>query len=286
MSEVLVTGADGFAGSYLTAALRREGHTVHGFSRVDGDIANATLDFPGVEHVFHLAARMFVPESWENPRVFYETNVMGTLNVLELCRQRKASLTLISSYVYGPPDHLPVREDDAVRAFNPYSHTKIMAEDMARFYESHRGLSLSIVRPFNLYGPGLDSRFLIPMLVRQFLDPATTEVVVADARPKRDYLYIDDFVQLLMRIMTTAARGVYNAGSGESFSVEEVGRAVRAAASSEKPLRSRNEERPHEVMDVYADISKARKELDWSPSTSIEQGIGAMVQAAANQPGN
>jgi nucleoside-diphosphate-sugar epimerase len=126
---------------------------------------------------------------------------------------------------------------------------------------------------------------LISMLVRQFLDPAAAEVVVADVRPKRDYLYIDDFVQLLMRIMATGARGVYNAGSGRSVSVEDVGRAVRAAAGSDKPLRSRNEERPHEVMDLYADISKARAELQWAPSTSLEEGIGAMVRAHGSRPG-
>ena len=101
-------------------------------------------------------------------------------------------------------------------------------------------------------------------------------------RPKRDYLYIDDFIELLMRIMAKGARGIYNADSGESVSVEQVGRAVRAAAASDKPLRSRNEERPHEVMDVYADISKAREKLQWAPWTSLEAGIGAMVRAHAS----
>src|SRR5580704_9094470 len=149
MSEVLVTGADGFAGRYLVASLRQGGHNVTGFSLADGDIASAALDFPGIEHVFHLAARTFVPDSWENPRAFYETNVLGTLNVLELSKRSKASLTLISSYVYGPPDHLPISEHHPLRAFNPYSQTKIMAEEMARFYESHMQLHLSIVRPFN-----------------------------------------------------------------------------------------------------------------------------------------
>jgi nucleoside-diphosphate-sugar epimerase len=279
MSEILVTGADGFAGRHLVSELRQAGHSVAGFSLADGDIASATLDFPSVEHVFHLAARTFVPDSWENPRAFYETNVLGTLNVLELCKRRKASLTLVSSYVYGPPDHLPVNENHAVRAFNPYCQTKIMAEDLARFYESHQGIGLSIVRPFNLYGPGLDSRFLIPTLVRQFLDPAATAVTVSDVRPKRDYLNVKDFVQLLVRIMNASAHGIYNAGSGSSVSVEQVACAVRSAAGNDKPLLSRNEERPHEVMDVYADISKARNELQWAPRTSLEEGIGEMVRA-------
>ena len=108
----------------------------------------------GIRHVFHLAAKTFVPHSWQDPRPFYEVNVLGTLNVLEHCCRHGARLTLVSSYVYGVPQHLPIREDHPLSAFNPYSQTKILAETVARFYEQHHGLPLVIVRPFNLYGPG------------------------------------------------------------------------------------------------------------------------------------
>jgi nucleoside-diphosphate-sugar epimerase len=159
-----------------------------------------------------------------------------------------------------------------------------MAEELAQFYRCHSGLPLSIVRPFNLYGSGQDSRFLIPTLIRQFLDPAVVEVQVADLRPRRDYLHVEDFVQMLVRILETGRHGVFNAGFGTSVSVEEIARMVRIASGhTTKPLVSRNEERTHEVMDVVADITKAREELHWAPQISLEQGIGHMVRSSQRE---
>ena len=170
-NEILVTGATGFLGRHLVAALESQGRAVRIHSSAEGDIANCPLPMDGVSHVFHLAARSYVPESWQNPHAFYHTNVMGTVNVLEHCRRNQAALTLISSYVYGQPQRLPIAEDHPLAATNPYAHTKILAEDTARFYEQRFGLALAIVRPFNLYGPGQGHSFLIPSILRQVLDP-------------------------------------------------------------------------------------------------------------------
>ncbi len=161
-NEILVTGATGFLGRHLVTALESQGRVVRQHSSADGDIASCSLPMEGVSHVFHLAARSYVPESWQNPRSFYHTNVMGTVNVLEHCRQNHAALTLLSSYVYGQPQRLPIAEDHPLVAANPYAHTKILAEDTARFYEQRFGISLLIVRPFNIYGPGQRGSFLIP----------------------------------------------------------------------------------------------------------------------------
>jgi nucleoside-diphosphate-sugar epimerase len=282
--EILITGATGFVGRHLAPILEQKGYAVRGLSRKDGDLASMALDFPGVEHVFHLAGRTFVPESWTTPKPFYELNVIGTLNILEFCKRQRASITIVSSYVYGIPERLPIREDHVVKALNPYGQSKIMAEELAQFYRCHSGLPLSIVRPFNLYGSGQDSRFLIPTLIRQFLDPAVVEVQVADLRPRRDYLHVEDFVQMLVRILETGRHGVFNAGFGTSVSVEEIARMVRIASGhTTKPLVSRNEERTHEVMDVVADITKAREELHWAPQISLEQGIGHMVRSSQRE---
>src|SRR5271167_2777526 len=122
-NEILVTGATGFLGRHLVTALESLGLTVRQHSSADGDVATCPLPMEGVSQVFHLAGRSYVPESWRNPRDFYQTNVIGTVNVLEHCRQNQAALTLVSSYVYGQPQRLPIAEDHPVAAANPYSHT-------------------------------------------------------------------------------------------------------------------------------------------------------------------
>src|SRR5215471_843565 len=106
--RVLVTGASGFVGTHMVAELRRRGYEVIAHSHDDGDIAGDSLDFQKVRHVFHLAARTFVPDAWKDPLSFYRTNVIGMVNVLEFCRRSGASIALLSSYVYGQPKWLPI----------------------------------------------------------------------------------------------------------------------------------------------------------------------------------
>ena len=278
-SEILVTGATGFLGRHLVEALEVRGHEVRPHSSSQGDIAHCRLPIEGAHHVFHLAAKSFVPESWANPQGFYDVNVMGTVNVLEHCRRHRTPLTLISSYVYGHPRCLPVSEDHPLAAINPYAHTKILAEDLARFYELYYGVRAVIVRPFNLYGPGQSPLFLIPNIVKQTLDPSASVIRVKDLRPRRDYLYVTDAVELLLATLKEEVKGVYNLGSGESFSVGDVAELARRAAGTDKPIVSDDQPRPQEVMDVRADISRAAAELGWRPSTSLASGISKVVAA-------
>jgi len=278
-NNILVTGATGFLGRRLVGELESQGYIVRQHSSADGDIANCILPMEGVGRVFHLAAKSYVPESWQNPYEFYQTNVMGTLNVLEHCRRNHAALTLISSYVYGQPQQLPIAEDHPVSATNPYAHTKILAEDAARFYEQRFGVALGIVRPFNIYGVGQRDSFLIPSIVRQVLDPSVDAVHVQDFRPKRDYLYVEDAVAFLLALLRAGAHGVFNMGSGHSASVAEVARLVNNAAGVCKPVVSAEVQRPGEIMEVVADTSRAAAELGWRPCTSLADGIAAVVAA-------
>jgi nucleoside-diphosphate-sugar epimerase len=278
-NEILVTGATGFLGRHLVLALQSRNLGVRQHSSTDGDIATCSLPMDGVSHVFHLAGKSYVPDSWQNPQRFYQTNVMGTVNVLEHCRRNKAALILISSYVYGQPQWLPVTEDHPLVAVNPYAHSKILAEDAARFYDQRLGVPLVIVRPFNIYGPGQRDSFLIPSIVRQVLDPSVEAVRVQDLEPKRDYLYVGDAVDLLLALLRRGVGGVFNAGSGSSVSVGEIAALINQAAGISKPLVSNGERRPGEIMDVVADTSRAAAELDWHPRTSLAVGIAAVVAA-------
>jgi nucleoside-diphosphate-sugar epimerase len=278
-NKILVTGATGFLGRPLVAALESQGRAVHTHSSTDGDIADCPLPMEDVSHVFHLAGKSYVPDSWQNPQAFYRTNVMGAVNVLEHCRRNHATLTLISSYVYGAPQRLPIAEDHPLAAANPYAHTKILAEHTARFYEQRFGVALTIVRPFNIYGPGQRDSFLIPSIVRQVLDPAASVVRVSDLRPKRDYVYVIDAVALLLATLRPGVHGIYNLGSGRSVSVAEVADLVNIAAGFRKLVVSADQPRSGEILDVVADTSRAAAELGWQPSISLADGIAAVVAA-------
>lgn len=283
--RILVTGARGFVGSHLVPHLRLLGHEVTGVDIEQGDLARAAPDAGPADAVIHLAGRSSVVESWQDPAATYEANVLGTVRVLDYCRRTRARMILISSYVYGRPRYLPVDEEHPLEAFNPYGHSKILAEEAARYYASAFGVPLAIVRPFNLYGPGQREDFLIPTLIRQVLDPAKDRVEVMDARPRRDFLYIADFVELLAALAASEARGVFNAGSGVSTGIGELVQMLCELAGAGKPLADLGRPRPDEVLDMYASVGRARRELGWEPRTPLRDGLAMTLDAWRRQHG-
>jgi len=277
--RVLVTGATGFVGKHLVSALQSEGCEIVAHSRQDGDISRCDLPFAGINYVFHLAARTFVPDSWRITRDFYDTNVLGTINVLEFCRQHKCHLAIVSSYVYGGPNYLPIDENHPVEGFNPYAHTKILAEEAAKFYSKQFGLEVAIVRPFNLYGAGQSASFLIPTLVAQAVAPGDT-ITVADPRPKRDYVHVRDLVDFLLLIARKRATGAYNVGTGISTSIGELVDLINECAPIRKRLVSSAQVRENEVLDTVADCSRAAADFGWVARTKLREGIRELVQEA------
>jgi nucleoside-diphosphate-sugar epimerase len=184
--------------------------------------------------------------------------------------------------VYGIPHALPIAEDHPLEALNPYSHSKILAEETVRYYASQFGIETTIVRPFNIYGPGQGERFLIPTIVRQALDPSVDAITVHDVRPKRDFVHVRDVVSMLIATLSRPG-GVYNAGSGRSIAIPALVQMINDAAGSRKPLRSTGEERPEEVLDVVADVSRAKRELAWEPRVDLADGLRETVERARTQ---
>jgi nucleoside-diphosphate-sugar epimerase len=195
---VLVTGATGFIGNALCSRLEANETKVIRMSRSLGQDVTSQAAFEpflksGVGTVYHLAARTFVPESWTDPASFYRVNTIGTQHALEFCRAVGARLFYLSAYVYGTPEYLPIDENHPVQPSNPYAHSKWLGEELCRYYFRTWNLPVTIVRAFNAYGPGQSSRFLVPSIVRQWVQG---EVVrVANLAPKRDFVYLDDLVE-------------------------------------------------------------------------------------------
>ncbi len=274
--KILVTGSEGFIGKALVSKLILSGYELVGFDFKDGDIAQkGILDHlknEGIGHVIHLAAKTFVPESWKEPFDFYRVNLLGTTNVLDFCRSNDASLTYISSYLYGAPEYLPVDENHPLKAHNPYSHSKIIADDTCRYFRDHFNIPVTIFRPFNVYGPGQELRFLIPKIIKQLQDPSIPAIEVMDLKPKRDYLFIDDMVDALI-LSISGPKDTYNLGSGQSESVKEIIDMLISLTGIHKPIKSSEQERTDEINDLYADITKVRAQLGWEPKVSLEEGL-------------
>jgi GDP-4-dehydro-6-deoxy-D-mannose reductase len=279
MAKVLVTGATGFIGTNLVSRLRAERHEVLTANSRSGDIAtNSTWSaFATAEIVIHLAGRTFVPDSWADPNIFLQTNLYGTVCALDYCRDRHARFIFVSSYLYGVPENVPIPESASLHANNPYALSKKLAEEACRFYADYYGVSITILRPFNIYGPTQNSKFLIPSVVEQVL--AGAELRVKDLGPKRDYLYIDDLVDAFLKAIEKPQRfDVFNIASGTSHSVGEVINLIQRIAKTNLPVHSAGERRRQEVMDTRADISRAREILGWHPRWSLHAGCARILQ--------
>ena len=271
--RILVTGSKGFIGNRLVKTLRSKGFIVEEFDRHVGDISTYSFQFDQLDHIVHLASMIFVPASWENPGIFYQTNVMGTVNVLELCRKMKCSLTYISSYVYGTPEYLPVDENHPIHPASPYNHSKLLAEEACRYYSTTFNFPATIFRPVNIFGPNQNTDFLIPKIIKQVFEPTVEVIEVMDLRPKRDFLFIDDMISAIIKSFENDKLEIYNIGSGTSVSVEQIIKTILSVSGINKTYYAPNIERKNETWDVYVDISKIKAQLNWVPVTNFEQGM-------------
>ena len=282
MSKILITGGTVFIGRALSAKLQVQGYDVIIIGSGDGDIActdtlKKFID-SHISHVFHLAGKTYVPDSWAHPEEFFRTNVLGTTNILEYCKAHCLSMTFVSAYIYGHPETLPIKENSKIKPSNPYALSKRLAEEVCEFYADVNGLDITVIRPFNVYGVGHDEKFLIPSIIRQAL--YEEKIVVQDLVPRRDYVFLEDLlVGLLATLQCDKGYSVYNVGSGYSLSVREVIDIIQEVAKTQKEIVSEKKVRSNELMDVVADVSKARQELGWQPQYSFREGIERMINS-------
>lgn len=277
--KIVITGSSGFVGSHFVDKCLNLGYEVfpvdikEGFDMTNWNQVRTIGQF---DVLVHLAAKLFSHDVLFNSRDLYLTNIVSTLNALELCKIHNAKMIFVSSYVYGRPKSLPIGEEHPAASFNPYTESKIIGERLCLKYSQDHDLPVSIVRPFNLYGKGLNENLLIPTVIR---GAKNGKIVVDDQRPKRDYLYISDFVDLLsgLSVYNQAGCEIFNAGSGVSYSVREIIETVCSLYDHEIEIHSRDRERENEIFETRADISKAMNLLNWKPAVSLAEGLGLMI---------
>ncbi len=304
--RVLVTGADGFIGSHLTERLLAEGADVRALciytSNGDrgwleemapdaldaldvrlGDIRDPGLVRDAVEGcdiVLHLAALIAIPYSYMAPASFVATNISGTLHVLEACRATGAAMVHTStSEVYGTPQHTPITEDHPLQGQSPYSASKIAADKLAESYACSFDVPVTVLRPFNTYGPRQSARAVIPTILGQLL-AGEREVRLGSLDPRRDFTFVADTVDGFVRMATAglAPGTVVQLGTGTSVSIGELfAQCCAVTGVDATPVTEDVRVRPanSEVQVLLSDPGRAGELLGWAPTTDLATGLAA-----------
>ena len=304
MGKILVTGADGFIGSHLVQNLVRKGIPVKALvfynstgsigwlndlskdelSEIEiifGDVRdNSQMShlMANIDTVMHLAALISIPYSYLAPRSYIETNVVGTLNILQAARDNGANVIHTStSEVYGTATYVPMDESHSLIGQSPYSASKIAADQLAYSFYSSFGLPVQIIRPFNTYGPRQSNRAVIPSIINQILS-GKREIKLGSLTPTRDFNFVDDTVNGFIKSLDNKSvfGEVINLGSGFEISI---GQLVNLIAEVMKVDITVNEDstkiRPEtsEVFRLFSSNEKAQKILGWQPKFGGVKGL-------------
>ena len=300
-----VTGGEGFIGSHLVQALRQEGHGVTVFALynsfgqsgwLDGNDVDPTNDIRiiagdvrdadslqsamrGHDIVIHLAALIAIPYSYQAPRSYIETNVVGTMNVMEAARRAGVSRVVhtSTSEVYGTAQYVPIDETHPLVGQSPYSASKIGADQVAHSYWSSFGVPVTTVRPFNTFGPRQSQRAFIPSVIVQMLSGAKS-ISLGSLSPTRDLTFVTDTAEGFLAVAegTGGLGEVFNMGSAFEISMGEVvdmlsGIAGRNVTVTEDPARVRPEN--SEVERLWSDSSKIENAFGWKPAHAGRDGL-------------
>jgi len=272
MGRTLVTGSSGFIGSRLVKRLDSSDVITDSdnSSRIDLADRNQVLRLGSADTVIHLGGR--TPKNGIPWSEYFENNVSATLNILEYCKKNKSrNLIYASSYVYGKPNSCPIDESHQVRPHNAYTESKYIGERLCRFYCDRTDLSVTILRPFNIFGKSMRDGYLISNLVSSAKTGKETTITNKDS--KRDFLYVDDFVDLLLRIKDHDSKfEIFNVGSGQSHSFAEVAEKIQDIAGEKLSIRYEQDMESY-IPDIRADISKIKGATGWQPKVKFEDGL-------------
>jgi dTDP-glucose 4,6-dehydratase len=310
MNKVLITGADGFIGSHLTESLVREGYSVRAFviynsfnswgwlDHVSNEIRKNIEIFAGdirdphgvneamrgCDAVLHLAALIAIPYSYHSPDTYIDTNVKGTLNVLQSARELgvKRVIHTSTSEVYGTARFVPITEEHPLQGQSPYSASKIGADQLAYSFYSSFDLPVVIARPFNTYGPRQSARAVIPTVVTQIANGAK-QLKLGAITPTRDFSYVQDTVDAFTATLRSdkGLGEVGNFGSNFEISIADVVALIAEQMNEKVNITSDIERlRPpnSEVERLWADNSKARELFGWSPKFAGRDGLARGLQ--------
>lgn len=310
LKKILITGADGFIGSHLTEELVKQGHRVKAFVYYNSFNSWGWLDtlpkdimkevevftgdvrdpngvreaMKGMDEVFHLAALIAIPFSYHSPDTYVDTNIKGTLNVLQAARDLDTSRLLITSTseVYGTAQYVPIDEKHPYQGQSPYSATKIGADRLAESFYRSFNMPITIVRPFNTYGPRQSARAVIPTIITQLLS-GKQEIELGSLTPTRDFNYVKDtangFIEIAKSKSTIGEE--INIATQQEISIGQLAEElIRQINPNAKIVCDEQRLRPEksEVNRLLGSNEKIMRLTNWKPNYNFEQGLAETIE--------
>ncbi|QQG43792.1 MAG: GDP-mannose 4,6-dehydratase [Candidatus Daviesbacteria bacterium] len=303
----LVTGADGFIGSHLVEELLKQGAKVRALvyynsegkwglleniknlkSHKNLEVVLGDINDPHFcerlledqEIIFHLAALIAIPYSYIAPSSYFQTNVLGTVNLLEAARKAKVKrfLNTSTSEVYGTALYEPMDENHPQQAQSPYAASKVGSDKAAMSYFLSFGLPVTIVRPFNNFGPRQSARAVIPTIISQILSDKIKKIKLGSLKPVRDYTFARDSAKAMIKIALTdeTIGKVFNIGVGKGYSIEEIYQMICKLTNIKKEVITDDERIRPEKSEVWKLICSNKNLVDltnWQPETTFEEGL-------------
>jgi dTDP-glucose 4,6-dehydratase len=299
MKKILITGAGGFIGSHLTETLVRLGYRVKAFFEYNSFNSKGWLDYEDKDisghyesvfgdirdyesvynslnncsHIIHLAALIGIPYSYKSPRSYLETNTNGSLNIFLAAKEKEIEKIIhtSTSEVYGSAKYLPIDEHHPNIGQSPYSASKIAADRFAESFFYSFKTPITIIRPFNTYGPRQSLRAIIPTIILQIIN-SRKSIEIGSVYPKRDFLYVGDTVDAFIKLIKTNVNTngeIINIGTNYNISIKDLIKTILEISKKKKiktfSLKERRRPTTSEVNNLLCNNSKAKKLLKWSP---------------------
>ena len=274
--SILITGATGFIGKHLVKKIPNYNSAVdHNGKNIDLRIRKKVLKIKRADIVIHLAGKIPSEKNYSK-NIFFEHNVLGTLNILEYCVKNKVKkIIFVSSYVYGIPKKTPINEKQKVKPHNTYTKSKVLCEELCKMYAEKYKIQIIILRPFNIYGNLQNDNSLISNIIKSIKNDSY--ITVVNKNNKRDYLFIDDLINAIIKLIDYNCEfEIFNIGSGKSYSFENIIQLFEKKTKN-KIKRKYETSKQNNISKIQADISKIKKEINWNPKYTLVEGIEKII---------
>ena len=275
--KIGLTGFNGWIGTSIRKDFENKSCEIFNLDHISINLIKRSKNIKNkvknLDWIFHFGAKTNILESFDDPFATYINNILSTVLITEYAKITNSRLLYLSSYIYGKPEYFPIDEKHPIRPNNPYMDSKWISEQACKNISNQLGISLTILRAFNIYGPGQKPGRLISDLYNNVRN--NNDLDLNDPIPTRNYLYIKDFSSLLYKVLSTnkVSQGTFNLGGEGSYSNLDVAKKILSHSGKNLKINIKSVARKNDISKIIINISKIKKHFEWKPEFSLDDGI-------------